>query len=261
MESNSAQPTCKERNHAALAHADALLWLTPFAFEQPDYLSWARTAGQTGAPAVKRHSVKRVVLISSVGAQHDFGVGPIACLPAIEDAFNGNGSSIGTTFTPPFVTTRPAQRARCACASMSLSSEPWAYPPLELKTEIARRFAAGSYRPPERAGLSYVLAPLMRTYMSLDPGDKTMMTMMMPHVMYCAPNVIDADVGGLPPPPLSPYPFVFEQGPTGVSIQRPGDRGAAKIVAKETSLTKELCSYPPYLCLETRARVADKAKE
>jgi hypothetical protein len=127
--------------------------------------------------------------------------------------------------------------------------------PLELKTEIARRFAAGTYQPPERAGLSYMLAPLMRTYMSLDPSDKTIMTMVMPHVMYYAPNVTDADVGGLPPPPLSPYPFVFEQGPLGYLLQRLGAREAAKIVDEEIRLMKELCSYRAYLCLEKRAGV------
>jgi hypothetical protein len=36
-----------------------------------------------------------------------------------------------------------------------------------------------------------MLAPLMRTYMSLDPGDKTIMPMVMPHVMCYAPNVTD----------------------------------------------------------------------
>ncbi len=71
----------------ALTGADALFWLTPFAFDQPDYLSWAKHIAQTAANAAKRHSVKRVVLVSSVGAQHESGVGPIGCLPAIEKAF------------------------------------------------------------------------------------------------------------------------------------------------------------------------------
>jgi uncharacterized protein YbjT (DUF2867 family) len=71
----------------ALKGADALFWLTPFAYDQPDYIKWARRTGQTAASAVKRHGVKRIVLISSVGAQHGSGVGPIACLPAIETSF------------------------------------------------------------------------------------------------------------------------------------------------------------------------------
>jgi uncharacterized protein YbjT (DUF2867 family) len=72
---------------AAFKDADALLWLTPFAFDQPDYLAWARKTGAIGAMSAKHHGIQRVVLISSVGAQHDRGVGPIGCLPAIETAF------------------------------------------------------------------------------------------------------------------------------------------------------------------------------
>jgi hypothetical protein len=68
-------------------------------------------------------------------------------------------------------------------------------------------------------------------------------------------HACDADVGDLPPPPLSPYPFVFEQGPLGYLIQRLGDREAAKIVDEETGLMKALCSYRAYLCLEKRAGV------
>jgi uncharacterized protein YbjT (DUF2867 family) len=68
--------------------ADALFWLTPFAFDQPRYIDWAKRTARTAANAVARRGVRRVVLISSVGAQHESGVGPIACLPAIESAFN-----------------------------------------------------------------------------------------------------------------------------------------------------------------------------
>jgi len=71
----------------ALKGADAIFWLTPFAFDQPNYLDWARRTGRAAAETVKTHGIQRVVLISSVGAQHDSGVGPIACLPAIEKAF------------------------------------------------------------------------------------------------------------------------------------------------------------------------------
>lgn len=71
----------------ALKGVDALFWLTPFAFDQPDHINWARQIARTAANAVKSAHVNRVVLISSVGAQHDSGVGPIACLPVIEALF------------------------------------------------------------------------------------------------------------------------------------------------------------------------------
>lgn len=123
--------------------------------------------------------------------------------------------------------------------------------PEALKKEIEKRFSDGRYKPPDRAGFSYMTAPLMRTYMSLDPRDKTVMTMPMPHIMYYAPNATDAEVGGIPP--LSPYPFVFEPGPLGYIIQRLGDNEAAKIVANESALVKDLCTYRSSLCLSAGA--------
>jgi len=95
-------------------------------------------------------------------------------------------------------------------------------------------------------------APLMRSYMSLDPKDKdSVVTMSMPHVMYYAPNVTASDIGGMPCPPCAPYPFVFEPGPHGYIIQRLGNAESAKIVADEAELVDELCSYRNALCLST----------
>jgi hypothetical protein len=118
--------------------------------------------------------------------------------------------------------------------------------PEDLKKEIEKRFADGTYKAPDRAGLSYMTAPIMRTYISFDLNDKRVMTMSMPHVMYYAPNVTDADVGGIPS--MTPYPFVFEQGPQGFIIQRLGKYEAAKIVANESALLNDLCSYRSCLC-------------
>ena len=122
--------------------------------------------------------------------------------------------------------------------------------PEAMKKEIEARFRNGVYKAPDRAGFSYMTAPLMRSYMSLDPKDKdSVMTMSMPHVMYYAPNVTGSEVGGLPCPPCAPYPFVFEPGPHGYIIQRLGDSESAKIVADEADLVRDLCSYQSVLCL------------
>jgi hypothetical protein len=119
-----------------------------------------------------------------------------------------------------------------------------------MRKEIESRFKTGVYKAPDRPGISYMLAPLMRTYMSLDPNDKgSVMTMSMPHVMYYAPNLTDWDVGGMPCPPCAPYPFVFEPGPHGYIIQRLGEKETAKIVADEAALVNDLCSYRSALCL------------
>lgn len=122
--------------------------------------------------------------------------------------------------------------------------------PVAMRAEIEARFRAGVYKAPDRAGMSYMTAPLMRSYMSLDPKDKdSVMTMSMPHIMYYAPNVNTKDIGGMPCPPCAPYPFVFEPGPHGYIIQRLGETESAKIVADEAELVGELCSYRSALCL------------
>jgi hypothetical protein len=123
--------------------------------------------------------------------------------------------------------------------------------PEAMKREIEAGFKSGKYTAPDRAGFSYMTAPLMRTYLSLDPNVKgPVMTMSMPHVMYYAPNVTDAQVGGTPCPPCVPYPFLFEPGPHGYIIQRLGESEAAKIVADEATLVNDLCAYRHSLCLQ-----------
>jgi uncharacterized protein YbjT (DUF2867 family) len=71
----------------AFAGAEALFWLPPLVFDQPDFLGWARATGRLAAATAARHHIERCVLISSVGAQHEEGVGPIACMGAMERAF------------------------------------------------------------------------------------------------------------------------------------------------------------------------------
>ena len=48
--------------------------------------------------------------------------------------------------------------------------------PNQVKAAISEKFADGGYAVPKRAGLSYMLAPLMRTYPSPDVSDKTVNT-------------------------------------------------------------------------------------
>jgi len=129
-------------------------------------------------------------------------------------------------------------------------------PAIQMKREIESGFHTGRYRAPDRPGLSYMTAPLMRTYMSLDPSDKsTVMTMSMPHIMYYAPNVThDAVVGGGGCPPCAPYPFVFEPGPHGYIIQRLGEKETDKIVRDEAELERDLCRYRSVLCLPAPQR-------
>ncbi|GHO90364.1 NmrA family transcriptional regulator [Reticulibacter mediterranei] len=83
MEGSIDDPSVLDR---ALNGADTLYWATP-TIPHPDYHNWSARAAQTAAEAVKRHEVKRVVVLSTWGAQHGPGAGPVGVHLAIETAF------------------------------------------------------------------------------------------------------------------------------------------------------------------------------
>ncbi|RKH44774.1 NmrA family transcriptional regulator [Corallococcus sp. AB049A] len=78
---------------AALAGAEELFWLTPPAM-RPDFQDWATATGRLAAERVKAHGVKRVVLISSIGAQTGPGTGPVSVLKSIEEAFQAAAPNV-----------------------------------------------------------------------------------------------------------------------------------------------------------------------
>src|SRR5262245_33348172 len=123
-------------------------------------------------------------------------------------------------------------------------------PPGGIAKEMTARYSSGKYPPPARPGLSYMVAPLMRTHPDPTFRDKAIMTMPMPHVMYYAPEVTNEAIGASPVP--SPYPFIFEQGPHGSVIQLLGETERAKILTEERQLLADLCKYRAVLCLSDK---------
>jgi hypothetical protein len=121
--------------------------------------------------------------------------------------------------------------------------------PRQVYEETMKKVANGTYEKPARAGISYMIAPFMRTYPSPDATD--VVTMSMPHYMSYDPNVKDADTGGKP---LSQYPFALPQGPGphDVIILLVGQAEKTKILADSADLLSELCSYRKFLCLDSR---------
>lgn len=65
-------------------------------------------------------------------------------------------------------------------------------PASELKKIIKKRYKTGSYKAPERAGISYMLSPILRTYTNPEKNDNVV-TLSIPHVMYYAPHVSNHD--------------------------------------------------------------------
>ena len=118
-----------------------------------------------------------------------------------------------------------------------------------LKAEIENRYKNKTYKIPEQAGLSYMVAPVMRTWML---PDWNVHTMPMPHVMFYAANLTNEDIGAAPN--SFSYPFVFKEGVAEQSyiIQLIGEAEKSKILADEKSLLDDLCAYRDILCVASK---------
>lgn len=121
--------------------------------------------------------------------------------------------------------------------------------PAAAKAEIEKRYKNKTYQVPHRAGVSYMIAPVMRTWML---PDMQVHTMPMPHVMFYAPNTTNEDIGAVPNSSLL-YPFIFKEGIAEQSymIQLIGEAEKAQIMADEKTLLSDLCAYRDVLCLPT----------
>lgn len=133
--------------------------------------------------------------------------------------------------------------------------------PEELKKVIQERYKTGYYKAPERAGVSYMLAPILRTYVNPDQNDDVA-TANVPHVMHYAPDVSNADVGGATPTPEqlayfsehgrwpnSPNPFVILHGPHGYFVQFLGVTERDAINKEYRGMLARLCKIKDVWCL------------
>ena len=112
-------------------------------------------------------------------------------------------------------------------------------PPAELKKIIKDHFQKGYYKAPERGGISYMLSPILRTYINPDESGDNVATLNIPHVMYYAPNVSNEDIGGGKLGGM--YPFVIMPGPLGYIIQRLGLTERAVINEEYKEMLARLC--------------------
>ena len=119
--------------------------------------------------------------------------------------------------------------------------------PAALKVEIEKRYKNGTYTWPAKAGLSYMVAPVQRTWMM---PDWNVHTAPMPHLMFYAPNLTNEDIGAVPTiHPL--HAFTFKEGIAQQTyiIQIVGEAEKANILANEKALLADLCAYRDVLCL------------
>ena len=79
---------------AATVGADALLWVTPAVPTAANLRASQNDFGSAAAAAIRANEIPRVVNVSSVGAQHDAGTGPIAGLHDVEEMLEATGANV-----------------------------------------------------------------------------------------------------------------------------------------------------------------------
>jgi hypothetical protein len=139
-------------------------------------------------------------------------------------------------------------------------------PPGELKKLLKERIKTGYYKAPQRAGVSYMLSPILRTYENPDRDDEVY-TANVPHVMYYAPNVSNEDIGGTPPgirivgyrmSVTGRYPFVIMPGPLGYFVQFIGMTERADITKEYEEMLVRLCKIKEVWCLSEEISAQSK---
>jgi hypothetical protein len=119
-------------------------------------------------------------------------------------------------------------------------------PANELKKIMKDRFKSGHYETPERAGISYMLSPVLRTYFNPQKDDKVI-TSNYPHVMYYAPGISNKDIGGGELGGM--YPFVILHGHHGFMIHAMGVSERAAITKQYERMLARLCQIQKVWCL------------
>jgi hypothetical protein len=120
-------------------------------------------------------------------------------------------------------------------------------PPQELMDRVRGRFADGTYKAPDRPGIAYMLAPIVRAYQSPEDTNKVV-TFSLPHYMYYAPGITNEDIGGGASvfEPFVQYKKPFAQG---LIIHVTGVEERRKIREEHAQLLDRLCEIRDTWCL------------
>lgn len=143
-----------------------------------------------------------------------------------------------------------------AVAAMRASGK---YTALQIKSIITDRVKKGVCKAPARQGISFMLGPIMRSYNGPTADYKEVINMHMPHYMFYAPGVTNADIGNTPDV-SQPGPFIANasapvlgerKAPFGYIIVPVGVTEKAKIMKDNQDLLKRLIAYKSYFGAES----------
>lgn len=118
--------------------------------------------------------------------------------------------------------------------------------PEEVRNKINAGFASGEYLPPSKPSVIYMLSPVNKV-----PDHRTGKIFdYVPHVMYCAPNITNDDIGvpeevhtGDKNYVWSGLPFLPTTGPHGFIVQPLGEKECARIVAEYRDMIEKVRQY------------------
>jgi len=119
----------------------------------------------------------------------------------------------------------------------------------QIKDTVDARIKSGVYKVP-KPGISYMLAPLMRTF---DDSGTKVITISVPHYMFYAPYLTAADFGCRKNAEAG-EPIVLGDGksPHGYAIIFAGEKEKSKIVEAQNELLKRLAEYRSYFQLDRK---------
>ncbi|MBI2681387.1 MAG: hypothetical protein HYX25_10340 [Candidatus Solibacter usitatus] len=103
----------------------------------------------------------------------------------------------------------------------------------DIDRQIAEGFREGRYQAPARPGVAYMLSPMR---CKIDEAGRITRTPSAPHIMFYAPNLTDADIGGA----RGAVAFVNRTGPHGMIIVPLGKQERDAIVAETRSLVEQV---------------------
>lgn len=102
----------------------------------------------------------------------------------------------------------------------------------EIDRQIAEGFKIGRYKAPSRPGIAYMLSPIRYR---IDEQGHIVRAAPNPHIMFYAPYLSDADIGGV----RGSMAFINKVGPHGMIIVPVGQKERDAIISESQALTEK----------------------
>jgi hypothetical protein len=103
-----------------------------------------------------------------------------------------------------------------------------------IRKAVEEGFRTGKYKAPERPGISYMISPVQEL-----AGPDGVVRTFVPHLMFYAPNLTDADVGGM----RGGAVFINNPAPHGMIIVPLGSEEQKAIRARNEALVQQVQAF------------------